>query len=186
MPRLPLITLSLLLGWLAVGDARERPFIDEPSLTRENVEEGAPWQEGSHRLPAYPEDGDLVDFQVDAPTKGLRYFIDGKHLDIGADGVVRYALVIKSASGAANASFEGIRCDTWDVKIYAFGIGRGQWKAVDAPNWERIRRSGQYRHHLDLHDFYLCDTPAYKANGKDEILRRMRSPLQRNESDRTF
>lgn len=191
--RVPLMKQSanvlLLGGLLALSmtspQARNRPMVDEPAFTREDVEEGAPWQESGHRLPPYPEAGDLVEFQVDTPDKRLRYFIDGTHLSVGEDGVVRYSLVIQAGTSASNVSFEGMRCATWEVKTYAFGTGQEQLKPLAGAQWERIRRSGPYHHHLDLHEFYFCK-PSRLPYNAEEILRRMRAPIQRSESEPLF
>lgn len=182
--------ISLLVGLLVVSSAasqaRDRPMVDDPPFTRQDVEEGAPWREGGHRLPPYPQAGDLVEFQVDTPEKRLRYFIDGQHLSVGEDGVVRYTLVIQSNTGAQNVSFEGIRCATWEVRTYAFGTGQNQLQPLEEAQWERIRRGGPYRHHLDLHEFYFCKPSRPVPYAAEEILRRMRAPIQRRDSDRLF
>jgi hypothetical protein len=75
----------------------------------EDAEE-RPWAEGETALPAFPQDSDLLPFDVSAATSN-RFLIDAKSLSAGSDGVVRYVLVIKTSGGATNVTFEGIRCN---------------------------------------------------------------------------
>jgi len=180
------IAAFALLALAALAEARDRPFVDEASTNRDDVGERTPWKEGSHALPPYPKEGDLVEFQVDTPGKGLRYYVDGEHLSVGEDNVVRYTLVIKSRTGASNVSFEGMRCNHWDFKTYAFGGGRGKLSPLENPDWEPIRTGGQYRHHMDLHEFYFCKPLQYIPFARDEILRRMQTPVQRVEDTGFF
>jgi len=167
-----------LLIALVVGPslARERPFVDEPSMERPDIGEVAPWSETGITLPAYPLDIDLVEFSVDDPGSLFRYFIDLKSLSVGDTGsVVRYTLVIQAPSGSRNVSFEGLRCDTQEHKIYAFGTGQGQFRPLKAPQWMRIRSSGSDRPYRDLREFYFCQpSPRYRPYEAVEILRRLR------------
>ena len=40
-------------------------------------------------------------------------------LTVGTDGVVRYTVVVTSPAGARNVNYEGIRCDTYEWRLYA-------------------------------------------------------------------
>jgi hypothetical protein len=50
---------------------------------------------------------------------GLKFGIDAIDAEQSADGVVRYVIVARSATGAVNALYEGIRCATGQVRTYA-------------------------------------------------------------------
>jgi len=175
MPR-TLGLLPLLLALIASPSlARERPFVDEPSTERPDVEEGAFWSEAGITLPAYPQDADLVEFSVDNPGSPFRYFIDPKSLTVGStDQVVRYTLVVQAPSGSRNVSFEGLRCDTREYKTYAFGTGKGRFRPLTAPQWEHIKSSGPYSHYRDLREFYFCQPNVrYRPYDAAEIVRRL-------------
>ncbi len=165
-----LFTALFTLGILDAG-ARERAFLDEPSSDRSDIEEGETWKEGGIELPPYPEEADLVEFQVDDPLARFRYFIDGRHLKVGEDQVIRYTLVIRSSSGSDNVSFEGIRCSTKTFKTYAFGNGRGELRPLKAPIWEQVKRNGPYRYHLSLRELYFCKPNQYEPYNAKEIVR---------------
>ena len=84
----------------------------------------------------------VVEFTLGSASTPLRFGIDPLTLSVGSDGVVRYVFVARSPSGAVNALFEGIRCKTAEVRVYARwdpdgkrwlpGLsGDGAWQALD-------------------------------------------------------
>jgi hypothetical protein len=75
-------------------------------------------------LPPYPHRPELLEFRT-APTSAFRFFVDGPSISV-EEGVVRYILFAKSEQGAQNVSYEGLRCASSEVKIYAVGRD-GKW-----------------------------------------------------------
>jgi hypothetical protein len=157
------LTRMTLCGFLAAPPlvAQERPFIDEPrpmsQRAPEEIEEWA-WQEGEAKLPAFPQEADLVEFRVDDPTGRFRYFLDRRSLAVDkVGGVVQYTVAIESQTGARNLAHEGIRCQTLEYKIYAYGGTDGRFRPVREPQWKEIRGDRLNRFRRDLHDFFLCD-----------------------------
>ena len=73
------------------------------------------------------------------PTARNRFFVDEASLSVGADRVVRYVAIILSPSGAKNVSFEGLRCDTYERRYYAFGREDGSWSKARGNEWRRLR-----------------------------------------------
>ena len=85
-------------------------------------------------LPRFPQDGDLVAFDVQR-MPAFRFYIDASTLSI--DGpLVRYVLVARSGSGAENISFEGLNCRAGEYRLYASGQA-GQWREQEVP-WRDI------------------------------------------------
>lgn len=113
------------------------------------------WQEAEISLPPMPKQQDLVPFFVSATTDN-RFFIDPASVSVGADGVVRYTLVVTSASGAKNVSYEGMRCATRERRLYAFGRSDGTWSKSRNGQWERVKEGGSNRHHAALFQEYFC------------------------------
>lgn len=113
------------------------------------------WKEIEARIPAYPRQEDLLQFSAGGISPH-RYFIDPKSLSIGEDGVVRYSLVVKTAGGATNVSFEGMRCDVQQLKLYAFGRADGSWSRARDSRWRRIEYKESDRHHGVLFGDFLC------------------------------
>jgi hypothetical protein len=106
-------------------------------------------------LPAFPppQRGDLIEFFV-AATSQFRFFVDAGTLSVSNDGIVRYVLVARSPSGVENVSFEGMRCTTNEVRIYALGRD-GAW--VGRPtDWRPITPRSVSRWHNELFRNYFC------------------------------
>jgi CNP1-like family len=72
-------------------------------------------------------------------TTDFRYYVDWASVDAGEDRIVRYVLVARSASGAENVSFEGIRCPG-EYRVYAVGKPGGGWTG-HASEWRPIART---------------------------------------------
>ena len=91
------------------------------------------------RLPPYPPGGELLEFSP-GPASTFRFFIDAASLSV-AEGIVRYTLVARSDRGVQNVSYEGMRCESGEVRIYAVGrdgawSGKpGEWRSPLA--WHR-------------------------------------------------
>jgi hypothetical protein len=180
-----LILSALLLVGTPLLAEKERPFLDEASTDRDDVEDPEPWKELNFELPPYPQDSDLMEFQVDKPDSQFKYFVDGKNIQLGDDGVVRLTLVIKSRTGAANVSYEGLRCDIRQFKVYAYGV-RGAFKLVKGAEWEKLKQTGYDRYRLDLRDFYLCQMEEHRPLEIDNMLHRLREGPPRNRDERSF
>jgi hypothetical protein len=116
------------------------------------------WKEAEVRLPSYPKDADLIEFQVSSGAT-FRFFIDAASLSVAGDGVVRYTLVARSPSGTANVSFEGIRCASKSYKVFARGTG-GSWTRREG-EWQVIEARTIQRWHNVLYFEFLC--PRHRA-----------------------
>ena len=105
-------------------------------------------------LPTPPaKRGELIEFFV-AATSEFRFFVDAASLSVGSDGIVRYVLVARSSAGAENVSFEGMRCATREVRIYALGRD-GAWVGR-ATDWRPIQPRGVHAWHDELYREYFC------------------------------
>lgn len=113
------------------------------------------WSEEQASPPAFPNDGDLVEFQVSVHTQN-RYFIDASTLAVGGDGVVRYVLVVRASGGASNVTFEGIRCATGEYKLYASGRADATWARAHSDQWRPIENKTVNRHHTVLNRELFC------------------------------
>lgn len=118
-------------------------------------DDGKSWQEIKTEIPPAPQAANLVSFYA-SPNATMNFFIDVKSISAGKDGVVRYTLVSKSEAGAQNVSYEGIRCQTYESKLYAFGQKDGSWSRARLNDWKRINDSAGSRHHASLAKDYLC------------------------------
>ena len=132
-----------------------------------------PWEEIAIQLPAAPKPENLLPFYVSA-TATQRFAIDASSLSVGADGVIRYTLVATSEAGARNVSYEGIRCQSYERKLYAFGRPDGSWSRSRRDTWERITGNAANRYHAALFKDYFCNETSVAGSAK-EIIARLRS-----------
>lgn len=143
-----LIGLAFLLAVTAVSHAQSR-------FEEDFDDQDKPWEEVAIQLPAAPLAENLLPFYV-GPTATQSFAVDAKSLTVGSDGVVRYTLVGTSPAGAKNVSYEGIRCASFEKKLYAFGRTDGTWSRSRRDQWEPIVRSLANRQHAALALDYFC------------------------------
>lgn len=117
--------------------------------------ESKQWQEIEVVLPPPPKESDLQPFYVSAATSN-QFFIDMSSLSVGADGVVRYVLLVLSPEGGRNVTFEGMRCESRERRIYAAGRKDGSWSKARKNEWVRIQDAYANRHHAALFLDYFC------------------------------
>lgn len=136
-----------------------------------------PWEEIAVQLPLAPKTENLIPFLVSA-TATQRFAIDADSLTVGTDGIVRYTLVAISESGARNVSYEGIRCQSYERKLYAFGRPDGSWSRSRRDTWERIHSNETNRYHAALFKDYFCNESTVAGNARDIVTRiRYNRPL---------
>ena len=125
-------------------------------LNPDFVEDTTPWEEIAAKLPAYPKDENLVPFNVSSATAN-KFMIDTASLSVGKDGVVRYTVMIESPRGARTVNYEGLRCETMERKIYAFGQAGGKWAENKYAVWENIKLRSLLSYHKALFEDIFCD-----------------------------
>ncbi|WP_322106077.1 CNP1-like family protein [Paraburkholderia sp. J41] len=133
------------------------------------------WQENKlESLPPLPQAGaTLLPLDV-SNNSPLRFAIDPASLTVGSDGVVRYTIVITSSSGARNVNYEGIRCDTYEWRLYAsLDADHNGWDQTVANNWSRIESGTLNAYQSVLYRDYFCANkmPVAKAPAILENLR---------------
>ncbi|MGB4466821.1 MAG: CNP1-like family protein [Azovibrio sp.] len=117
--------------------------------------EEKPWEEIAVQLPPFPKDENFLSFYV-SPTATNRFFLDTESLSVGSDGVVRYVLLALSDSGVRNITFEGMRCQTREWRIYAVGRPDGGWSKARSNQWKPVREQVTNRQHAALFTDLLC------------------------------
>ena len=170
----------LAVAALAAAPVQAQPVPDDRSKTQKSdwelEQEKRDWKEGDVKLPAYPEPERLIEFFVSSATS-FRFFIDPQSLVVARDGVVRYTLIARSQTGVANVSYEGIRCTTNSVKLYALG-NDGRWTPKES-EWRTIEPRTVQRWHIELRSVYFCpgNSPIFTAAEGVSALRRGGHPL---------
>jgi hypothetical protein len=148
-------------------------FASSAIAQEETEEDAAPWAESAVVLPVFPGDADLIEFGLDRPTAN-RYYIDPRSIWVAPEGVVRYALVIVSSGGARNLSYEGLRCETRERRLYATGRADGTWARARRSDWLPLSHDGPSRYQLILDRRYLCPN-RIAVRSAEEGIRALRS-----------
>jgi len=125
-------------------------------------------------LPGYPSPAALLQFPTNWTTNSI--FVDRNTLTVAEDGVVRFALVVRSASGAETVSFEGIRCATGERRVFAYGRNAadgGAWSPARGSGWRPIADSRVNRHYYEFWRDVFCD--GNTTEPRTEILKHIAS-----------
>lgn len=123
---------------------------EEPDVAADKI------KEVEVAFPEYPTADSLLAFDAGAAS-GNRFLIDQKSISVGPDRVVRYVLVIRSPGGVDNVSFEGMRCETLERRLYATGRADRTWSRSRNDKWMEITSSTLSLPHMALAREYLCD-----------------------------
>ena len=163
--RSPLLYLALIAALLQVG-----PVFAQTQFEEDFDDTTKPWQEIAVQLPAMPNRATLVPVYV-SPTATQTFSVAPETVSVGSDEVVRYVLVARSASGADNTSYEGLRCASLEHKAYAFGHADGRWTRSRRTDWVLISGSGANRQHAALAESYFCDGRMVAGQASDIVKR---------------
>src|ERR1700687_1379635 len=126
------------------------------------------WKEIEARIPPYPKPENLVRIQTGAATPH-QFLIDANSVSLGEDGVMRYTVVVKTAGGATNVTFEGMRCETRQQKLYAVGHSDNTWVRARDPKWQRVVLRDLTPHHHTLYYDYFCPERTHATPPKQAI-----------------
>lgn len=165
--------------WVLVGIGLLQGGLARAEFQFRNLDhlDPAPWVEEEALLPPFPQEGNLREFYVSAVTSN-RFFIDATSISVGKDGVVRYVLMVRSERGATNITYEGIRCSSRELKIYATGHQDGTWARTRMDKWRTLENKQVNRHHATLGREIFCagGMPVRTAAEGVEALRLGRHP----------
>lgn len=153
--------LHLAMLVLLVACINKPPFKDE-------FESDKTWTEQMTQLPAYPNVEHLMKFDAGAVTSN-QYLIDTTSINVGEDGVIRFTLAIKSSAGAMNVSYEGIRCETNERKLYALGRDDKTWAQPRLSEWQKLDYVRQFYAQRELSKNFFCPHRQIVSNTNEAI-----------------
>lgn len=134
------------------------------------------WAESPVEIPKeLPDDAALAPFSVSRAATAT-FLIDTSSVTRGEDGIWRFALVIRTAGGAENITYEGIRCATAERRLYAIGRRGEGWTASRNDAWGRIAESSLNRYHAALFKDYFCP-PGLAQPSPAEAVSRLHSGM---------
>ena len=129
-----------------------------------------PWVDSPIVLPAAPATENLLSFYG---NDSQSFFIDSKSISLVADGSLRFTLVSTSQSGAKNVSYEGLRCDSNQKRLFAFGRGDGSWSNSRRNEWDSFSNKGVNQQHSTLAWDFVCEGGSIAGN-VEKIIQRIR------------
>jgi len=113
------------------------------------------WKEGDVALPAYPVAANVVQFEGGNREEG-RFYLDKASITVGTDGVVRYTLIVLGDGGARSVSYEGIRCESREYRVYGYGRPDRTWSRPLESEWRRISYQYTNNYRAVLVVEYFC------------------------------
>ncbi|NML47993.1 hypothetical protein HHL11_29865 [Ramlibacter sp. G-1-2-2] len=115
---------------------------------------------------------------IDVPGSSLHFGVDPNSVAIGTDGVVRYVVVAQSSSGTVNGIYEGVRCSTGEVRVFARHNPSSGWVATTESPWRALSETPNNRYSLTIARDGMCLGQAPNQD-KATILRDLRTPADR-------
>lgn len=128
--------------------------------------------------PTFSADG-LIPIEMPIYSS-LRMGVDPATFAVTPDGIVRYVVVARNASGSISAMYEGIRCASGEVKTYARYASNGQWSQVPDPQWRGLNDNQPSRHALTLARQGVCAGRAPAGNSAAAIVNVLKYPKPAN------
>ena len=133
------------------------------------------WKELEAPPPPALRTSGLIPLEI--PRTTLRFGVDPASISVGSDSVVRYVVVATSSTGTVNAIYEGIRCSSGEVKVYARHNPDSGWVPARNADWQPIQSTPNYRYSL-----YVARNGACVGRGPNgtptQIARDLRRPPQ--------
>ena len=149
--RMQLYFLSIIMsiGMLAcANDSANTEFVDPFAP--------AVFKEQATSLPKQaPNPAALIPFYVSKQTV-FEFAIDPDSILIGTDGVTRYSVVITNPSGGKHIQYEGIRCDSYQWRLYGT-FDNDKWQENPLGTWKEIKRTVPNRYQAALASGAFCN-----------------------------
>ena len=123
------------------------------------------FKEGTTSMPlSPPNQSTLQPFYVSQQTI-FKFAVDTESILIGADGVTRYIVVLSSPSGSVQAQYEGIRCDSFQWRLYGT-LENGAWRENPLSTWRNIQSNVPNRYQAALAQGAFCNFSSQEKNIK--------------------
>lgn len=114
------------------------------------------FKEGATKMPLNPpKQSSLIPFYVSQQTI-FKFAIDADSILIGPDGVTRYIVVMTNPSGGKQTQYEGIRCDTFQWRLYGT-LENNTWRENPLSSWKAIQSNVPNRYQAALAQGAFCN-----------------------------
>jgi hypothetical protein len=127
------------------------------------------FKEGNTSMPLVaPNPKTLLPFYV-SETTIFKFAIDTQSILIGNDGVTRYMVQITSPSGSKQTQYEGIRCDSYQVRLYGTYEANSSWRENPLGGWSGIKDNIPNRYQAALAQGAICNLSSQEKSLKTVI-----------------
>lgn len=108
-----------------------------------------------------------------------RIEIDALSLAVDQERLVRYSLLVTTASGARNLTHEALRCDTRERRVLAVGRRDDSWSVTPDSPWRPVvRANAADLHHAEIAG-RLCEGAAAASPRPERLVERLQADLTR-------
>lgn len=121
------------------------------------------FKEGATAMPLNPPNQATIQpFYVSQQTI-FKFSVDTNSILIGNDGITRYIVVITSPNGNKQVQYEGIRCDSFQWRLYGT-FESGAWKENPLSSWNPIKDHTPNRYQAALAQGAICNLSSQEKN----------------------
>ena len=121
------------------------------------------FKEGTTTMPLNPPNKSTLQPFYVTQTTIFKFAVDTNSILIGADGITRYIVVITNPSGGQQSQYEGIRCDSFQWRLYGAYESTG-WKENPLSSWKAIQRDIPNRYQASLAQGAFCNFNSQEKN----------------------
>jgi len=121
------------------------------------------FKEGTTTMPLNPPNKSTLQPFYVTQTTIFKFAVDTNSILIGADGITRYIIVITNPSGGQQSQYEGIRCDSFQWRLYGTYESTG-WKENPLGSWKAIQRDIPNRYQASLAQGAFCNFNSQEKN----------------------
>jgi hypothetical protein len=114
------------------------------------------FKEGTTTMPLNPPNKSTLQPFYVTNTSIFKFAVDTNSILIGNDGVTRYIVVITNPSGGQQAQYEGIRCDSFQWRLYGT-LENGAWRENPLGSWSAIKPNIPNRYQAALAQGAFCN-----------------------------
>ena len=108
-----------------------------------------------------------------------RVEIDAQSLAVDQERLVRYSLLVTTAGGARNLTYEALRCDTRERRVMAVGRRDDSWSVTPDSPWRPVvRTNAADLHHAEI-AARLCEGAAAASPQPARLVERLQADLTR-------
>jgi hypothetical protein len=114
------------------------------------------FKEGTTTMPLNPPNKPSLQPFYASQTTIFKFAVDTNSILLGSDGITRYIVVITNPSGGQQSQYEGIRCDSFQWRLYGT-FDNNKWNENPLGSWAAIRSNIPNRYQAALAQGAFCN-----------------------------